>query len=386
MYLTRLRLQHFRSWTDLDLHLEPGLTVISGPNASGKTNLIEAAAMLAALRSPRASREGELIAWHAPHPQVARIEGEAETAQSSVLLEIALAARSDPAADAPPQALKRIRVNGIPHRASDALGAIRAVAFSGLDAELLTGDAGRRRTFLDLAISQVQGEHTVALSRYRRAVQQRNALLRRIAARQASPADLTEWDELLSAEAGGIWHARAAAAEYLVERAADRHRQLHAAAEQLTVRYQPAAGDLPSEPLQTEHEWRQRMADALQHARPADLRRAVTTVGPHRDDLVIDLDGRSAGAYGSRAQQRDAALALRIAQADLIARRSGEAPILLLDDLFSELDTHRRERIAESLTNTAQILLTTARPETLPTSLPPPSAQWQIQNNTLTPP
>lgn len=392
MHLTRLRLQHFRSWRDLDLQLAPGLTIVSGANASGKTNLIEAAAMLAALRSPRASREGELIAWDAPPPQVARIEGEAQTAQSSVRVEIALAARGG-SADNPPAApptQKRIRVDGLPRSASQALGAIRAVAFSGLDADLLTGEAARRRTFLDLTISQVHGAHAVALSRYRQAVQQRNALLRRIAARQAAPAELTEWDALLSAEAGRIWQARAAAADYLVEQAQARHAQLHgedAAGERLTLRYEPALRDVSSTAAEreSEREWCERMADALERARPDDLRRAVTTVGPHRDDLQIELDGRSAAAYGSRAQQRDIALALRVAQADFIARRSGEAPILLLDDLFSELDANRRERAAQFLHSAAQVILTTARPETLPNALPPPTAHHQIHNGALQP-
>lgn len=391
MHLTRLRLQHFRSWRDLDLPLEPGLTIVSGANASGKTNLIEAAAMLAALRSPRASREGELIAWDAPQPQVARIEGEAQTAQSSVRVEIALAARGGAGVNPPaaPPAQKRIRVDGLPRSASQALGAIRAVAFSGLDADLLTGEAARRRTFLDLTISQVRGAHAVALSRYRQTVQQRNALLRRIAARQAAPAELTEWDALLSAEAGRIWQARAAAADYLVEQAQVRHAQLHGedAGERLALRYEPALRDVSPTVAERESErdWCGRMADALERARPDDLRRAVTTVGPHRDDLQIELDGRSAAAYGSRAQQRDIALALRVAQADFIACRSGEAPILLLDDLFSELDANRRERAAQFLHNAAQVILTTARPETLPNTLPPPTAHHQIHNGALHP-
>lgn len=383
MHLTRLRLHNFRSWLELELELEPGLTIISGPNASGKTNLIEAGAMLAALRSPRASREAELIAWDAPQPQIARIEGEAHTAQSPVLVEIALAARAG-------GAQKRIKVNGVVCSASQALGAIRAVAFSGLDTDLLTGDAARRRTFLDLTISQVQPAHTLALSRYRQAVQQRNALLRRIAARQASPTELTEWDDLLSAEAGRIWHARSAAADYLVARAAVRHTQLQgaeAAGEQLGIRYEPALREISSSVAEgeSERDWSRRMADALEQARPHDLRRAVTTVGPHRDDLTIQLNARPAAAYASRAQQRDAALALRVAQADLIARRSREAPILLLDDLFSELDAGRRERAAHFLANAPQIILTTARPETLPDNLPPPSAHRQIQNAALQP-
>ena len=183
MHLTRLRLDQFRSdrsWRTLDLPLERGLNLVSGPNAAGKTNLIEAGWMLAALRSLRATREGELIAWDAPAPQLMRLVGDAESRQGPVAVEIVIAARSDGSTglSGAPLTSKRIRVNGVPRQASEALGAIRAVLFSALDIELLTGESRLRRRYLDVAVSQADRAHAVALSRYQRTVRQRNALLR----------------------------------------------------------------------------------------------------------------------------------------------------------------------------------------------------------------
>ena len=386
MHLTRLRLDQFRSWRTLDLPLERGLNLVSGPNAAGKTNLIEAGWMLAALRSLRATREGELIAWDAPAPQLMRLVGDAESRQGPVAVEIVIAARSDGSTglSGAPLTSKRIRVNGVPRQASEALGAIRAVLFSALDIELLTGESRLRRRYLDVAVSQADRAHAVALSRYQRTVRQRNALLRSIAHGRGAAAELAEWDALLSREAGRIWSARAAAVAELAAAAAQRHRDLHgddlAASETLDLRYLPATGsDCGAEPS-TPAAWEARMREALDASRRRDLARGVTSVGPHRDELELLLAGRAVGPYGSRAQQRGYALALRLAEADLLTARTGEQPILLLDDLFSELDHTRRERCAEFLRNAEQVILTTARPETMPAALPTPSNSWQIQD------
>ena len=200
----------------------------------------------------------------------------------------------------------------------------------------------------------------------------------------AQPTELAEWDALLSREAGRIWSARAAAVAELAAAAAQRHRELHgddlAASETLDLRYLPATGsDCAAEPG-TPAAWEARMREALDASRRRDLARGVTSVGPHRDELELLLAGRPVGPYGSRAQQRGYALALRLAEADLLTARTGEQPILLLDDLFSELDHTRRERCAEFLRNAEQVILTTARPETLPAALPTPSSSWQIQD------
>lgn len=375
MHLARLSLRRFRSWRALDLELPPGLILISGPNASGKTNLIEAIYLLASLRSSRASVDGEMIAWRGGDsgPDVLRAAGRAQTSEGPVEVEVSIAAREGSARDGAPATSKRIRVNGVPKRASEALGAIRAVQFSTLDTELLTGASSGRRRYLDLAIAQTDSAHTAALSRYQRALTQRNALLRRIARGESAPAELDHWDPLLAAEAGRIWSARAEASAWLGERAAARHAEIDADAPALSARYEPATGGGAAEGGAAA----EAMEAALASSRGRDLARGHTSVGPHRDELRVSLriDGaaREAGQFGSRAQQRAAALALRLAEADLLEERTGDPPILLLDDLFSELDGAHRAKTAELLASREQVIVTTPDPAAVPPGLPAPS-------------
>ena len=360
MHLTRLQLSNFRSWADLALDLAPGITLISGANAAGKSNLVEAIYMLASLRSTRAQTEGELIRWQAEQPQIMRVAGTAVSDSEPVEVEIALAARASGSAGSAgsarqrsgaPLTSKRIRVNGVARRAADALGAIRAVQFTTLDLDLLTASASVRRRYLDVAVGQLQRAHATNLSRYQRALTQRNALLKRIAERRSAESELQQWDELLEASAQPIWQARAQAAQQLSEFAAQRHLALRSPddpAETLSLTYQPAD------------------AQTLRESRRRDLARGSTSVGPHRDDLLIDLDHRPAANFASRAQQRAAALSMRLAEADYLAAQSADSPILLLDDVFSELDPPRRERTAEAVSAVEQVILTTADTASVP--------------------
>ncbi len=376
MYLTRLQLSNFRSWAELTLELGPGLTLLCGANAAGKSNLVEAAYLLAALRSTRSQTEGELIRWTAPEPQVMRAAGTATVDTESVQVEVALAARSGGAASSArlrtgaPLTSKRIRVNGVARRASDALGAIRAVQFTTLDLELLTGSSSLRRRYLDMAVGQVQRSHAANVSRYQRALSQRNALLKRIADGRASASELDQWDALLQAAAEPIWLARMIAALQLSKFAAYRHLALRSPddpAELLTLTYAPAD------------------ARSLGESRARDLARGSTSVGPHRDELLIDLDERPAAAFASRAQQRAVALSMRLAEADFLAAKASDSPILLLDDAFSELDPPRRERTAAAIADMEQVILTSADRASVPLDDQALAASFQIADGGLRP-
>ena len=331
--------------------------------------------LLAALRSTRAQTEGELISWTAEPPQVSRVAG-AAMAQEPVEVEIALAAREGAGAgrsrqrSGAPLTSKRIRVNGVARRAADALGAVRAVQFTTLDLELLTGPSALRRRYLDVAAGQVERSHAANLSRYQRALTQRNALLRRISEGVASESELTQWDELLESAAQPIWDARRATAQSLSEFSAARHLALRSPedpAEQLSLSYQPAA------------------EQTLAESRRRDLARGTTSVGPHRDELWIDLDGRPAANFASRAQQRAAALSMRLAEADFLAARSGDPPILLLDDVFSELDPARRERTAEAVSELEQVILTSADASVVPFAEQDLTASYMISEGGIQP-
>ena len=374
MYLTRLQISNLRSWVQLEFELDPGITLISGANAAGKSNLVEAIYLLAALRSTRAQTEGELIRWEAPQPQVMRVAGTAQTADGQAEVEVALAARVGGTASSArqrsgaPLTTKRIRVNGVARRASDALGAIRAVPFTTLDIDLLTGPAALRRRYLDVAIGQLMPSHASNLSRYQRALTQRNALLKRIAEGSAAQSELEQWDDLLTAAADPIWRARSEAASALSTAASERHLSLRSPddhAEILQLTYAPAR-----EPT-------------LQESRRRDLARGSTSVGPHRDDLHIDLDGRPAGNFASRAQQRAVALSMRLAEADYLAARGGDPPILLLDDVFSELDPPRRSRTADAVSTAEQVILTTADAGVVPFAHTDLAASLMITDGTI---
>jgi DNA replication and repair protein RecF len=374
VHLTRLQLSNFRSWAELALELGPGIALISGPNAAGKSNLLEAIYMLAALRSTRAQTEGELIRWAAEAPQVLRIAGTANIAAETVAVEIALAARVGGNAgtarqrSGAPLTSKRIRVNGVARRASNALGAIRAVQFTTLDLDLLTGSSSVRRRFLDVAIGQLHRSHAANLSRYQRALSQRNALLKRISEGRSAESELVQWDELLEECARPIWQSRREAAQRLSDFAAARHLGLRSPddpAEMLSLTYSPAD------------------SQSLRESRRRDLARGSTSVGPHRDELLIDLDGRPAANFASRAQQRVAALSMRLAEADYLSSHSADSPILLLDDVFSELDPPRRSRTAEAVSALEQVILTTADPTLTPFEFSDLAASYSINDGVM---
>ena len=259
MYLRELELDGFRSYDRLRLTLSPGLTLFVGDNAAGKSNLLEAIAVLAMTRSPRASTEGELISWRTladasgAEPAVARVAGRADRSEGPVQVEIALVARSDatgrplPARSGAPLTSKRLRLNGIARRATEVVGQIGAVLFTTLDIEILTGSPSRRRRFLDLMIAQSDRGYAGSYGRYDKALTQRNALLKRIGEGAATAAELGPWDDVLAAEGGAVIAARTAAVASLGVLGQERHRFLARGAEgdeagSLELRYEPALG------------------------------------------------------------------------------------------------------------------------------------------------
>ena len=420
MYLRELELDHFRSYERLRLSLGPGLTLLVGDNAAGKSNLLEAVALLAMTRSPRASTEGEMIGWSAlavaslEEPAVARVGGRAERADGPVQVEIALVARADaqgrpaPTRTGAPLTSKRLRLNGVARRATQVVGRISAVLFTTLDIEILTGPPSRRRRFLDLLIAQSDRGYARAYGRYDKAVTQRNAVLKHMAEGAAAAGELAPWDDVLAEAGGAVLAARASAVAALGELAPGRHGFLAPEASSdagpLRLDYQPALHTTPWPPgdRPTPDDAGALLRDAMAAARRREVAAGATLVGPHRDDVALLLGDRPAGRYASRAQQRSIALALRLAEADLLRQRAGEAPILLLDDLFSELDAARREATAVALAEAlqdpggggasagtepgvGQLLVTTADAAALPPGLPPPAASYRIVDSSLRP-
>jgi DNA replication and repair protein RecF len=392
MYVERLRLTDFRNYHELDLVLPRGLVVLSGRNAQGKSNLLEAVMLAATSRSFRTSSEREAVRWGAP-AHFARVDVTVARRSDALHVEVVLSdaglpseeadlrATSGPELPAPPMFRKRIRINGMPRRAMDLIGRITVVVFAPTDLDLVIGSPAERRRFLDMTLCQVRPAYCRALSQYQKVLTQRGALLRRIRDGEESPHALSYWDDQLARLAAPIFRERAAflaAAEATAARvyaalahedeltdgdpAAEDGDELAPAAP-LRLVYQPAyTGPLTGSDDELAAGIRARLAEV----RRREIAQGASVVGPHRDDLaflsgVVDLS-----VYGSRGQQRSVALALKLAELAYIERETGDQPILLLDDVLSELDTQRRADLLAAVRDLDQVLLTTTDAASVP--------------------
>lgn len=362
MHVSHLAFTNVRTFRHLELDLGPGIHVIAGENAQGKSNLLDAVQMLATTRTLRSGADLDLITWDAlrddPLP-AARMEATVETRQGRRLLEIAVIAGETMPGVRATRASRRLRVNGIARRASDLVGQLRVVMFSADDLSIIDGPPVNRRRYMDITISQLDPAYLRALQRYARVLEQRNSLLRRLAERRGRPDELDFWDDEL-AEAGAIIvGARAEAIRRLARDAATTYASLAATeTEDLAVCYEPRLpDDLPE--ATREHDFAERFRAALGRERAEDIRRGMTRWGPHRDDVQFLIGGHTASVSASRGQQRTAALALRLAEIELSTVRTGDPPVLLLDDILSELDPGRRQRVLSVAYAVDQVLITT---------------------------
>lgn len=365
MRLSHLSLANFRNYARLELELPSGAVLFVGENAQGKTNLLEAVSLLSTTRSLRAGTDLELIRREARADPIAaaRVVGVAERAGGRVQVEVAIGQREGTShgEGRGGHAVKQLRVNGLAHRATGVVGQILSVLFTSLDIDLITGTPSTRRRYLDITLSQVDHAYLRALQRYTRVVQQRNALLRQIGEGRASVDELTPWDEELVTHGALIVATRAGALREINAVAAELHARLSEQREHLLLTYQPQLGNETEDPAVGDVEAiRERFRQALSRRRRHEIAAGVSLIGPHRDDLRFGLDGEPAAAYGSRAQQRTVALALRLAEAEFLRSRSGESPILLLDDILSEMDERRRKAVLAGIGAAEQALITTA--------------------------
>lgn len=361
MLLHRLVLENFRNLASLDLSLEPGRTVLHGRNAQGKTNLLEAVHLLAAAKSLRAQHERDLISWSvlADDLPYTRVRGDFDGDGVSLRLEFALQLEpaEDASPDGEPRLSKRLRVNGAPRRPVDFVGEIQAVLFEPQDIELVYGPPSSRRRHLDMALSQADRPLLHDLQRYQRILTQRNHLLKSIREGRTSPAELVTWDDLLIEAGAVIIAARAAALAALDASAARLHTQLTAGAERLRLLYAPS---FPCPPEGGAPQIQDAFRQALAATTGRERQFGATIAGPHRDDVVFELGGASLAAFGSRGQHRLATVALKLAEAEYMTQRTGTQPILLLDDILSELDADRRGFLLDRVADYPQALITTA--------------------------
>jgi DNA replication and repair protein RecF len=373
VYISQLSLTNYRNYSRLSTELPPGPILLQGDNAQGKTSLLEAIYFLSTTRSVHARADQQLINWlvlrQEPLP-FARVEATVKTKSDSFQLAVTLVREAD-------GFRKDIRLNGAKKRALDIIGKLKTVMFLPEDIELVTGAPAIRRRYLDTTLCQINPEYCNALSRYNKVLTQRNALLKNLAERSSNPDQLLYWDEQLAQDGATLVTQRHNAVLELDAVARQRHREVSGGKEGLRLYYAPSF-DLYKRPKPDYQlplimedlapystvappvkEVRQTFLAYLQQTRREDIQRGVTLVGPHRDDLHFLVDGIDMTLYGSRGQQRTAALSTKLAEVALMQQSTGEMPVLLLDDVMSELDAERRQQIITIVDQAGQALLTT---------------------------
>ena len=427
-HLSHLTLSNFRNFIQLELDFNPGVCVFFGANAQGKTTLLEAVYLLAIARSFRAENEREVVNFGAalrgepalvggaiekrqerlsvyigyqpqpvrgfsqslaapasskvqPEPKMdneaeQRANGEPSPGESS-------AAKEPLDSQAPPQrnglwsysVRKQIRVSRIPRSAAELVGMVGAVLFSAGDIELVYGPPSGRRRYLDILISQSDPLYIQALQRYQKVLRQRNQLLKTLREGRAQAGELDFWDDELVREGAWLTWRRKEAMDRLSALAAEHYQQLGGADQRFQMEYSPSVPPAVDS-LTTEERFR----ESLSAARRRESVLAATAVGPHRDDFALSVNGLDMGTFASRGEARTAALALRLAEASYISSVRGEEPIVLLDDVLSEMDISRRRRVLEKITGYEQVMITTTEPELIQELLGPQAAYFRVEN------
>ena len=390
MHVRRLQLTGFRNYRSLDLEPPPGPLLFLGDNAQGKSNLLEAVGLLATAKSVRAGQDAEMIGWAVEEglQPFARVHATVDRRQGDVDLEAIVAGQS-PAGALPGRAGKRYRVNGIARRAVDFVGQLRAVLFTADDLEIVSGPPANRRGFLDTALAQFDRGYYTAQQRYGRILQQRNATLKRIREGIAGPDELMLWDASFCQEGAVIVAARQQAVRRLGDLAAESHVRLSGSAlELLELTYLPQLGDGPRQSLPgdaTPASVRPVLEAALTAQRRRETAAGLSLVGPHRDDVAVLLNGVAAAAFGSRAQIRTAALALRLAEAELLRGGDGDPPVLLLDDILSEMDARRRDAVLAGLGGFDQVWITATAGSALPEAFLGTATVYAVEDGVVGP-
>jgi DNA replication and repair protein RecF len=334
MFLEHVRLTNFRNYESLDVEPAPGLNVFVGPNAQGKSNVLEAIAMLATGKSFRARREAELIRTG---ESIARIGGDARISAGRVALHCTIDRSSG-------NTRKHFDVNGAAVGFARFLGRARVVTFVPADLALVSGGPALRRAFLNVALAQSSPAYYRDLARCARITGHKAALLRGAIAPDREL--LFAYNDELAGPARAIVAARTDFVAELARAVAGVYDRWAVTRERIAIRYAPSTGDVD-------------IAAALAANVEHEVRRRQTLVGPHRDDVRLELEGQPLAAFGSQGQQRTAVLALKVAEYEVMRARAGDAPILLLDDVLSELDAQRAQGFLSAVGSFEQAFLTT---------------------------
>ncbi|MGH2705166.1 MAG: DNA replication/repair protein RecF [Actinomycetota bacterium] len=343
MRLDRLSLLGFRNYDQQEIEFAPGLNVIVGRNGQGKTNLLEAVHVLGAHGSHRTSLMDSLIRFGAER---AVLRAAAEAMGRALVVESELRRGVG----------VRLLVNKVPlDRGKGGSGALSVVMFSPEDLDIVKGGPEGRRRFLDQAAARLRPLAGVERQSFERVLRQRNGALKAAQTNRRAAGMLGVWDEQLARTGAVVVRNRLRVLGQLVPAVTRRSREIGQSAEDPVLRYESEWAAESDDAAVLE----KRLSQALEETAARDIERGATSRGPHRDDLAIALGRRDARAFASQGEQRTLALSLRLAEHDLVTESRGEAPILLLDDVFSELDEDRREHLTNLVRTAGQTIATT---------------------------
>lgn len=361
MYLSHLALTDFRNFKQLELPLGPGLFLFYGENAQGKTNLLEAVTMLTTAHSFHTTSDREVMNWDSIE-HLTRLRSTAVREEGPLQIEIVI---FDPGAQGgpvpptpggPEKQRKRIKVNGVLKKSLDLFGLVTFVLFAPTDLSLVDGAPEERRRFLDRSLCQMRAHYCQALLKYRKIVTQRSALLKRVRENQEDPRMLDYLDEKMTELANLLMYERQRMVAALNEEVGELQSSLSGGKERLEIVYRPS--------FRMDPEWNtveslENYRVQLREARRREIHQGVCSLGPHRDDLEFMVNGVNMLHFGSRGQQRTVALAAKLGELSYMRKITGEEPILLLDDVFSELDLQRRAYLLRQVLHHEQVLMTT---------------------------
>jgi DNA replication and repair protein RecF len=370
MQLKTLELQGYRNYDSLQMATEAGVNIFVGPNAQGKTNLLEAIHVLSLTKSHRTSKDRELIGWYQP---AAVIRAHMQRKYGDVTLDLQIS----------PQG-KKAKVNGLEQRKlSGFVGTLNVVLFAPEDLDIVKGAPGIRRRFMDMEIGQVHPGYLYDMQQYQKILQQRNNYLKSTDSKKASPEMLEVWNEQLATYGVKMMQRRGNFILQLQKWAEKIHSGITAGSEHFTVEYRPSFGIDAGSDTQDHSSLLQQFMLKLSQGKEQEFRRGITLTGPHRDDLAFAINGKDVQSFGSQGQQRTAALSLKLAELELMHEEIGEYPLLLLDDVLSELDQTRQTQLIETFQSRVQTFITTTGLESVNMSRLKDASVFHVRNGQL---
>ncbi|MBM3138550.1 MAG: DNA replication/repair protein RecF, partial [Chloroflexi bacterium] len=350
MKIHNLSLTNFRAFKRIEIDFSDHLNLFIGQNAQGKTTILEAIHFLSLLTSPSTGSDREVINFLTLSEDipVARIKAGIERAGNNHHLELRLILNGNQGGNQ--KLRKEFFIDGVQRRLVDSVGFFNSILFLPQMTRIIEDGPDERRRYLDQTLSQAIPSYVRALSSYIKGVSRRNALLKQLAESGSDQDQLLFWDELLADNGSEIVHHRIQAVNELNQLASDHHRELTNGKEILDIIYQPSISSINTNNVQEEggsqppqdNEIKKKFLNQLKAKRREEIARGVTTIGPHRDDIQFMVNGVDMGVYGSRGQIRTVIMALKFAEKDWFKSKSGELPVILLDETLAELDGSRR--------------------------------------------